>query len=225
MDWHVGRDWTRAGTRCHQCVSSPTQSPLDGGRSVRHLADDSLSNDEAPLQCGVGVGGDADVGVLHLDSDSGYVCTLDFPNLTRTQICGACGLKPVLQHGEWSCPYKCGKTNVNLRSINSHLSACIGPEYCTDLYSQCVSGSDNAHQLLRSNANLKAVIQWSLSTSTTSLQGHHSPAAQSARVLEQGSVFMRREGGRDDSGPREGAIRWGGTGASSARSTGVYHHT
>ena len=47
---------------------------------MRHLADDSLSNDEAPLQCGVGVGGDADVGVLHLDSDSGYVCTLDFPS-------------------------------------------------------------------------------------------------------------------------------------------------
>ena len=204
---------------------SPTPRSLDGGRTAPHLAVDSSTIDGAQMQCGVGCGDETGGGAMELDSHLGYVCTLDFPNLTRTQICGACGLKPVLQHGEWSCPYKCGKTKVNLRSIDSHLSACIGPGYCADLYSQCVSGSDNAHQLLRFNANLKAVKQWSLSTSTTSLQGHHSPAAQSARVLEQGSVFMRREGGRDGSGPREGAIRWGGTGASSARSTGVYHHT
>ena len=76
--------------------SSPRAHPL----RVRHLADDTLSNDEASVQSGVGGGGDTDVGAMHLDSNSGYVCTLDFPNLTRYQIRDACGLKPVLQHGE-----------------------------------------------------------------------------------------------------------------------------
>jgi len=226
MDWHVRREVSRAGEHCiHQCVISPTQSPLDGGRSVRHLADDSLSNDEASLQSGVGGGGDTDVGDMQLDSNSGYVCTLDFPNLTRYHIRDACGLKPGSQHGEWSCPYKCGKMSANLRSINSHLVSCIGPGHGADLYCQCVSVAVNADQLLRFNVNLKAVKQWSLGTSMTSTQGHHSPVAQSARVAGPYNVPTRREGGRGGSGAREGAIALGGAGASSARSTGVYYHT
>jgi len=66
----------------HLCMTSPIQSPFDGGRSAQHLADDSLTYDEASLQSGVGCGGDTGGGAMHLDSNSGYVCTLDFPNLT-----------------------------------------------------------------------------------------------------------------------------------------------
>jgi len=80
--------------------------------------------------------------------------------------------------------------SVNARSISAHLNACPGPGRGTDLYCQCVSVSDNADQLLRFNVNLKVVKQWSLGTSMTSTQGHQSPVAQSARVLEQDNVSM-----------------------------------
>ena len=225
MDWHVSHPVSRPGEHCsHQCVISPTQSPSDGGRSVRHLPDDSSTNDEASLQSGVGCGGDTGVGAMQLDSNSGYVCTLDFPNMTRTQILVAYFLKALHQFREWSCPYGCGKISAILRSINSHLSSCIGPGHGADLYCRCASVADNADQLLCFNVNLKAVKQWSLGSSITSTQGHHSPGAQSARGGAR-QVSTRRESARGGSDARECAIALGGAGASSARSAGVYYHT